>query len=202
MVEGDGATAEENEGKGEGGQSQGKFVSIIAHQAVVEVHLGDGDRQIKANGKRSYASEQAEQDEQATKEFGEGREIGGPARESEAGDEVSVVVKPAEDLVVSVADDDGAKGEAHDEEGEGLQAIEVAQVVPPAERKIDYSSGTVEGSEGEDLGAVSGAGCLEPRLGKAPVKIPGNCGVKSNDCAGGQLLVTFFRSRIRAISGV
>jgi hypothetical protein len=48
--------------------------------------------------------------------------------------------------VVSMADDDSAKGEAHYEQCQGLQAIEVAQVVPPAEREIDYSSGAPEGS--------------------------------------------------------
>jgi hypothetical protein len=34
-----------------------------------------------------------------------------------------------------VADHDGAESEAHDEECEGLQAIEVAQVDPPAEER-------------------------------------------------------------------
>jgi hypothetical protein len=41
--------------------------------------------------------------------------------------------------LVSVSDHHGAKGQAHDEQSEGLQAIEVAQMVPPAERGIDYS---------------------------------------------------------------
>jgi hypothetical protein len=145
VVEGDGAAAEEDEGEGESGHGEGKFVSAVAHQAVVKVNLGDGDGQIDANGESGRTGEQTEQDEQAAKEFGEGGEVGGPARETEGGDEVGVVVKSAEDLVVSVADHDSAKSEAHDEEREGLQAIEVAQVVPPAERKIDYSTGADEG---------------------------------------------------------
>jgi len=146
VVEGDGAGAEENEGEGEGGQSKGEFVSAVAHQSVVEVDLGDGYGQIDADGASSHASEQAQQDEQAANEFGEGGEVGGPGRESEAGDELSVVLQSAENFVVSVIDYDGAKSEAHHEERERLQAVEVAHVVPPVERRIDYSSGTEEGS--------------------------------------------------------
>jgi hypothetical protein len=46
-----------------------------------------------------------------------------------------VVVKPTEDFVVSVDEHDRAQSEAHNKECEGLQAIEIAHVVPPAERK-------------------------------------------------------------------
>jgi hypothetical protein len=109
VIEGDGATAEKNKGECKCGKSQGEFVSAVAHHPIVEVHFGNGDGQIDADGKSSHAREQAYENEQAAKEFGEGGEIGGPARESEAGDEVSVVVKAAEDLVVSVANDDSTK---------------------------------------------------------------------------------------------
>ena len=135
VIEGDGAAAEEDKGKCEGGEGQREFVSAVAHQPVVEVHLGDGYGDIDADGQSCNASEQAEQNEKAAKELGEGREVGGPARESEADDELGMVVQSAENLVGSVDDDDGAEGETHDKEREGLQAIEVAQVVPPAERK-------------------------------------------------------------------
>jgi hypothetical protein len=40
--------------------------------------------------------------------------------------------------LISVSDRHGAEGQAHDEKSERLQAIEVAQMVPPA-RGIDYS---------------------------------------------------------------
>jgi hypothetical protein len=135
VVEGDGTAAEEDECEGNGGQSQGKLVSAIAHQSVMEVHLGDGDGQIDTDGKSSHASEQADQNEQAAEEFGEGGKICAPGGKSEAGNELNMVLEAAEDLVVSVVDDDGAKNEAHNEEREGLQAIEVAQVVPPAKKK-------------------------------------------------------------------
>jgi hypothetical protein len=36
--------------------------------------------------------------------------------------------------VVSVGKDDGTQGKAHDEKGEGLQTIEIAQVIPPVEK--------------------------------------------------------------------
>jgi hypothetical protein len=36
--------------------------------------------------------------------------------------------------VIAVADHDGAEGETHDQKREGLQSIEVAQVVPPCEK--------------------------------------------------------------------
>jgi len=42
-----------------------------------------------------------------------------------------VVVKSAENLVVPMDEHDRAQGEAHHQKREGLQAIEVAHVVPP-----------------------------------------------------------------------
>ncbi len=132
MVERHGASAEEDEGKCEGRQSEGQFESAVALQSVVDVHLGDGDGEIDADGKSSHASEQAQQQEQPAKKFSEGREVSGPGREPEAGDELGVVVESAEDFVVAVAKHNNAQDEAHDEEREGLQAIKIAQSVPPA----------------------------------------------------------------------
>src|SRR5208282_4845983 len=124
-----------DKGESESGQSQGELGSAVADQSVVEVHLGDSHGEIDADGESSHASEKAQQDEQAAREFCEGREVGRPARESEAGDQVGMVVKSAEDLVVPDVEYDRAQGKAHEEKSEGLQAIEVAQGVPPAERK-------------------------------------------------------------------
>ena len=153
MIEGDWTATEKDEGECESGQSQGKFVSAVAHQPIVEMNLDDGDGQINADGKGSHASEEPQQDKEAAKEFGEGGKVSAPGGKSEAGHELNVVVKAAENFVVSVVEDDGAKDEAHDEEREGLKAIEVAQVVPPGEKeKIDYSSARTEGS---NLGRAS-----------------------------------------------
>jgi len=116
VIEGDGTATEEDEGKSEGGEGQRKFVSAIAHQSVMEVHLGDGDGHINADGKSSHASEQAQQNQQTTEEFGKSREVCAPGGKSEAGDELNVVLKAAENFVVSVVEDDSAKDEAHNEE--------------------------------------------------------------------------------------
>jgi hypothetical protein len=147
VVEGDGASAEKDQGKCEGSQGQGKFVSAVAHESVVEVNFDDGNQQINADGKSRHTSEQAKKDEQASKELSKGGKIRGPAGQSEAGDEIRVMVKSAENLMVSMAHDDGPKSEAHDEKREGLQAVEVAQVIPPAARKIAYSRGTEVGKQ-------------------------------------------------------
>ena len=127
MIESDRTSAEKDKCESNGRESQGEFVSSVPHESIVEVNFGNGDGQIDANGKGSRASEQPEQNEQAAKELGKGREVSRPGWKPEAGHELSVVMKAAEDLLISVADHDSAKGEAHDEKREGLQAIQVAQ---------------------------------------------------------------------------
>ena len=135
MVECDGASAEEDKSEGKGGQSQGEFVAVLAHQSVMEVHLGNGDGHVNADGKSSGAGKQADQHEQAAKKFGEGGEICGPAGQSEAGNELNVVVKSSENFLVPVADHDGAQGKTHDQQSQGLQAIKVAQVIASGRTK-------------------------------------------------------------------
>jgi hypothetical protein len=135
VIEGDGTSAEAHQCESEGGKSQRKFVSPVAHQSVVEVHLGYGDAHINTEGKGGHASEQADQNENSAEEFGEGGKISAPGGKPEAGDELNVVVKAAENLVVSVVEKNEAQRQAHDQECEGLQTIEVAQGIPPAERK-------------------------------------------------------------------
>lgn len=68
------------------------------------------------------------------KNSGKCRKVGAPGGKSEAGDELRVVVKSAENFVISVADHDGAQGETHYEKSERLQAIEVAQGVSSGQR--------------------------------------------------------------------
>jgi hypothetical protein len=148
VVKGDWPGAEKNQGECQSGQSQRKFVAAIAHQSLVEMHFGDGDRQIDADSKGRKASKQADQNEQAPKKFGEGREISAPCWQAEAGDELSMMMKAAENLLVSVADHDCAKDETHDQKRERLQTIKIAQEIPPGERRIDYSRESLEGSAG------------------------------------------------------
>jgi hypothetical protein len=52
-----------------------------------------------------------------------------------------VVMKATENLVVSVVEKDEAQRQAHNQEPERLQPIKVAQGIPPARKKVDYSSG-------------------------------------------------------------
>ena len=127
MIESDRTSAEKDKCESNGRESQGEFVSSVPHESVVKVNLRYGHGQIDANGESSCASKQPEQNEQAAKELSKGREISSPCRKPEAGHELSVVVKAAENLLISVADHDSAKGEAHNEKREGLQSIEVAQ---------------------------------------------------------------------------
>ena len=90
---GDRSSAEKDKSKSKSGKSQRKFVSVLTHQSVVQVNFGDGDGQIGKDGKSRRTSEQAEDDEQAAKEFGKGRKVGSPARKPEAGDELNVMVE-------------------------------------------------------------------------------------------------------------
>src|SRR5258708_14103153 len=90
VVEGNGAGAEEDKGESQGGQPEREFGCAGAHQSVVDVDFGDGDAKVYADGKGGNASEQAQQDEQASKEFGEGGEVGGPGGEPEAGHKLSM----------------------------------------------------------------------------------------------------------------
>jgi hypothetical protein len=135
VVEGNGAAAEKDEGECESGETEGEFVPAGANHSVVEMDLQDGDGEIDADSDGGDAGEQAQQQEQAAEEFGEGGKISAPGWKPEMGDHINVVVESAENLVVSVDKHDGAESETHDEEREGLQAIEVAQVVPPAKER-------------------------------------------------------------------
>lgn len=114
VIESNRTAAEKNEDECECGHGQRKFVSAIAHQSIVEVHFCDCDGKIDTDRKGRNASEQAYQNEQATKKFRERGKIGAPSRKPEAGDELNVVVKPAKNLVVPVVKHDGAECEAHD----------------------------------------------------------------------------------------
>jgi len=128
MVEGDRSSAEKDKSKSKGCQGQRKFVSVLTHQSVVKVNFGDGDGQIDADGKSGRSSEQAEENEQAAKELGKGGEVGCPPGQAEARDQLNVVVKSSENLLISVTDHDSAQSKAHDKERKRLQTIEVAQV--------------------------------------------------------------------------
>ena len=66
--------------------------------------------------KAATPSEQPQQNQETAEEFGEGGEIPTPCGKSEAGNELNMVVKPAEHFVVSVVEKNNAQGEAHNEQ--------------------------------------------------------------------------------------
>ena len=134
MIECDRTRAEKNQAEGQSRKRQWKLVTALPHQAVVEVHLGDGDGKIDADSESSDSCEQADEHENTAKEFGKCGEISGPAGKTKAGDELNVMMKSTENFEISVASHHGAEGQTHYQKGEGLQAIKVAQVISSGRR--------------------------------------------------------------------
>jgi hypothetical protein len=135
MVEGDGASAEKDEGKRKSGESHPEAVSVIRDQPVVRGYLPDSDAHIDANSESRYAREQAQQHKQSAKELGEGREIRAPGGQTKATDQLNVVVQSAENLVIAKVDHDRAESQAHDEKSERLQTIQKTQTSSSGERQ-------------------------------------------------------------------
>lgn len=140
MVESNRAPAEKDKGERKGGQSQSEAVSVVRDQPVMRGYLPDSDAHINANGESRYTGKQAKHHEQTAKEFGEGGEVRAPARQTEAADQLNMVVQSAENLVIAEVDHDRAESQAHDEKSKRLQTIQEAQRVPPAKDSIDYST--------------------------------------------------------------
>ena len=95
----------------------------------MQVNLPDGYCQIDADRKRSGTSEESRDEQQSPKQFGEGRDIPKPGRESHSADHVGEVLQATENLVISVRGHNDAQNEAHDKKCERLQAIEVTQKI-------------------------------------------------------------------------
>jgi hypothetical protein len=127
VIEGDGAAIEAHQGKSQNRKGEGKFVSPIARQSVVKVHFGDGDAYIDAKRESGNAGEQADEDEDSAEKFGESRDVCTPGRKAQAGNQLNVMMKAAENLVISVNEKNDSERQAHDQQRERLQSIEVAQ---------------------------------------------------------------------------
>jgi len=127
VINGEGASSEENQAEGERRKGEGKLVTSVAGEPIVQVHFPDRNHQIDADGECRRPGEESNQNEQASKKFGKGGQVSGPTGQSQAGYELYVVMEPSEDFVIAVSDHDGAQREAHGEESEWLQTIEVAQ---------------------------------------------------------------------------
>ena len=146
MIEGYRAGTKKDKTEGQGGESEWEFVAVLAEHSVVEVNFGDGDGKVDADGESGGAGEETDENKDAAEEFGEGRKIGAPAGEAEAGDELNVVVKSAENFMVAMSGHNGAQSKAHNEESKRLQAIEVTQVIFLRRKKrINYSRVISEG---------------------------------------------------------
>jgi hypothetical protein len=150
VVEGDGSSAEKDKGEGKGGESHSEAVSVISDQPVVRGYLPDRDTHIDANSESGCASEQAEQHEQTSEELGEGRKIPAPCGQTEAADELNVMVQSAENLVIAEVDHDCAESEAHDEKSERLQTIQKAQTSSSGRRQHRLQQ-LREGREGSEV---------------------------------------------------
>jgi hypothetical protein len=127
-VGGDRSGAEHDQGERDRSQREREFVSTLSEQAVLPVNLGDGDAHVDEDGKRGAAREKSEDQEDAASELGQGGDVAEPGGKSQAGDVARVFVHVAVDFVGSVADEHDAQGEAEREQGQGLHAVEVAQV--------------------------------------------------------------------------
>jgi hypothetical protein len=110
VVEGDGASAEEDEAKGERGEARGIRSRRSPISPLWKCTFAMATDRSMQMAKAAARVNRPISTRRPPKELGKGGEIGHPGRESEAGNEVSVVVKSAEDLVISVSDHDGAKG--------------------------------------------------------------------------------------------
>ncbi len=100
---------------------------MISAQAIVPVHFPYRDDQIDADCTGSGPGEKSGNDQQATQELGKRRNIAEPRRQAESGDHVDVIVQVVEYILVAVGQHDGAEGETHHQQSQGLKAIEIAQ---------------------------------------------------------------------------
>ncbi len=127
MIEGDGTASKEDQDKGKRGDGKRKFIAVVAGESVVPVYFPDCDEEIDQQDEGGGASEESRQNQNAAQKLGEGRDIAQPCGQSQAGDELRMVLQASEDLMVTVGDHDHSQGQTHHHKSKGLQAIEVAQ---------------------------------------------------------------------------
>jgi hypothetical protein len=135
VIEGDGTAIEAHQGKSESRECEWKFESSVARQSVVKVHFGDGDAHIHAKRESGNAGKQADKDEDSAEKFGESGDVSTPGRKAQAGNELNVMMKAAKNFVISVDEKNDSERQAHNQERERLQSIEVAQEILRRERK-------------------------------------------------------------------
>jgi hypothetical protein len=144
MVERNWAAAKENQSERQGRESQWKLRAAVARQSIVNVHFHDGDSHIDADCESGGAGEKTDQNQQASKELSKGRQICAPAGQAQTLHKLNMVMKSAENLVVTMDHENHAQGEAHHEQGERLETIKVAQVFPPSEKQASLQHGATQ----------------------------------------------------------
>src|SRR5580693_2398326 len=90
--------AKKHQREGNRSHCERELESTFAHQSVVPMDFPDGYAQIDTDGEGGQASEESDENHEAAKELSEGRQVGRPSGQSEAGDKLSVMMKSAEDL--------------------------------------------------------------------------------------------------------
>jgi len=93
------AGAEGHESEAERQNGQGKFESAGAGEAMRPMHQRDGNRHIDGGGQSGQACEQAGNQQQPTDEFSGHGEVGQPAGQVQAFDQMNVTAGLVEDLV-------------------------------------------------------------------------------------------------------
>ncbi len=140
MIERDWTAAKENQGERQGRQRHREFVARRPKESIVNMHFRDGNGHVDENGESGSTGEKTDENQQASEELCKRREICGPARQAETRHKLNVVMKSAENFVITVDSHNYTQRKAHHEQGKRLQTIEVAQVIPPCENNLAYST--------------------------------------------------------------
>lgn len=141
------AAAKKDEGEGERCRRQGELVSGVvgpSEQPVVQVRFPDGDAEVNADHEGGDASEESPQDQDSAEKLGEGGNICQPRGDAEAGHPLRGVMESSKYFVIAVRSHDGTQSDAHDEKGERLQAIEIAQGILLREQKRSRENREIE----------------------------------------------------------
>src|SRR6267154_5938099 len=91
VVKGNRTAPKKDQREGNRSQCERELESTFAHQSVRPMDFPDGYAQIDTHGEGGEASEESGQNHEAAKELSQGREVGRPSRQCEAGDTLSRV---------------------------------------------------------------------------------------------------------------
>src|SRR5712692_1967009 len=110
-------------------QRKRELVPTLAEQAALPMYLPDGYGHVDQDGECGETSEESHDDQDASKEFRTGGQVGHPARQAQAADHVHVVLHASEDFLRAVAYHYGYECDSHREQRQRLQAVVVAHKI-------------------------------------------------------------------------